>query len=72
MREEIPGVYDEHLFDLEKLVRDKLSHRQICPRSVMGNQPERIRRDSHESQRRPINFEFTTKVQEKRLRCLNI
>lgn len=72
MREEMPGVHDSHLFELEKLVRDKLSHRRICPVSVMGNQPERIRRDSHESQRKPINFEFTTKVQEKRLRCLNI
>ena len=72
MREEIPGVHDEHLFLLEKLVRDKLIKRKICIFSVMGHQPNRIRRDSHESLRRPINFEFTTKVQEKRLRCLNI
>jgi len=72
MREEIPGVHDEHLFMLEKLVRDELTKRKICIFSVMGHEPQRIRRDSHESLRRPINFEFTTKVQEKRLRCLNI
>lgn len=72
MREEIPGVHDEHLFMLEKLVREELTRRKMCMFSVMGHQPARIRRDSHESLRRPINFEFTTKVQEKRLRCLNI
>jgi glutathione-specific gamma-glutamylcyclotransferase len=72
MREEIPGVYDDHLFQLEKLVRDELLRRDICVYAVMGSQPARICRDSHESLRRPINFEFTTKVQEKRLRCLNI
>jgi glutathione-specific gamma-glutamylcyclotransferase len=72
MREEIPGVHDEHLFNLEKLVREELTKRNMCVFSVMGHQPPRIRRDSHESLRRPINFEFTTKVQEKRLRCLNI
>lgn len=72
MRDEIPGVIDEHLFGLETLVREELAKRKICVISVMGRQPERIRRDSHESLRRPINFEFTTKVQEKRLRCLNI
>lgn len=72
MREEIPGVHDEHLFGLESLVRDELAKRKMCVLTVMGHQPARIRRDSHESLRRPINFEFTTKVQEKRLRCLNI
>lgn len=72
MREEIPGVHDEHLFSLERLVRDELMKRKMCIYSVMGHQPQRILRDSHESLRRPINFEFTTKVQEKRLRCLNI
>jgi glutathione-specific gamma-glutamylcyclotransferase len=55
MREEIPGVHDEHLFTLEKLVRDELIKRKMCLFSVMGNQPARIRRDSHESLRRPIN-----------------
>lgn len=72
MREEIPGVIDEHLFSLETLVRSELTSRKMCIFSVMGNHPPRIRRDSHESLRRPINFEFTTKVKEKRLRCLNI
>jgi len=73
MRDEIPGVHDDHLFTLEKLVRDQLIAKKMCIVSVMGGQqPTRIRRDSHESLRRPINFEFTTKVQEKRLRCLNI
>lgn len=72
MREEIPGVHDEHLFTLEKLVHEELARQKQCISLLMGNHPPQIRRDSHESQRRPINFEFTTKVQEKRLRCLNI
>lgn len=65
-------VADDHLFELEKLVRDMLAERNICAKSLMGNTPERIRRDSHEEIRRPTTFEFTSRVPDKKLRCLNI
>lgn len=74
MRDELKGVVveDEHLFQLEKIVRDILAERNICAYSLMGRQPERIRRDSHEEIRRPITFEFSSRVPDKKLRCLNI
>jgi len=72
MREEIPGVQDEHLFVLERLVKEELSRRKVSVASVMGHEPPSIRRDSHETLRRPITFEYTTRVLDKKLRCLNI
>lgn len=72
MKEEISEAYDEHLFCLEKSVRDILDERKIPLRSVMGAAPQRIRRDSHEEIQRPTTFEFTSRVPETRLRCLNI
>lgn len=74
MRDELKDVVvdDEHLFQLEQYVRDILSERKICVYSLMGRQPERIRRDSHEEIRRPATFEFSSRVPNKKLRCLNI
>lgn len=74
MRDELNGitVADDHLFQLEALVRRELDRREICVHSLMGRQPERIRRDSHEEIRRPTTFEFTSRVPDKKLRCLNI
>jgi cation transport protein ChaC len=73
MREELPGIYDAHIFELEKHVREQLMKRKICLNSVMGSMPERVRRDSHEQERRqPLTFEFSSRVPDKKLRCLNI
>ncbi|XP_018795776.1 PREDICTED: glutathione-specific gamma-glutamylcyclotransferase 1 isoform X2 [Bactrocera latifrons] len=72
IREEIPDVVDSHLFELEFLVLEKLHKRQIPLWSVMGVSPERIRRDSHEEIKRPPTFEFTSRIAERKLRCLNI
>lgn len=74
MRDDLKGAAeaDEHLFELEKLVKSMLDDRKICITSLMGNTPERIRRDSHEEMRRPTTFEFTSRVPDKKLRCLNI
>ncbi|CAD6992989.1 unnamed protein product [Ceratitis capitata] len=72
MREEMPDVVDPHLFELEFLVLEKLNQRQIPLWSVMGVAPERIRRDSHEEIKRPPTFEFTSRIPERKLRCLNI
>ncbi|XP_065371570.1 glutathione-specific gamma-glutamylcyclotransferase 1 [Calliphora vicina] len=72
MHEEIPEVWDEHLFQLETLVLNELHKRSIPVWTVMGMNPERIRRDSHEEIRRPPSFEFTSRIPERKLRCLNI
>ncbi|XP_054743513.1 glutathione-specific gamma-glutamylcyclotransferase 1 isoform X1 [Anastrepha obliqua] len=72
IREEIPDVVDPHLFELENLVMEKLHKRQIPLWTVMGATPERIRRDSHEDIKRAPTFEFTSRIPERRLRCLNI
>jgi cation transport protein ChaC len=72
MREEVPHADDEHLFALEKLVRDELVKRKMCLYSVMGQQPQSIERDYHESVRRPVTFAHSSRVPEKKLRCLNI
>lgn len=74
MRDELKGVNveDDHLFQLEQLVKDMLVERKVCINSLMGRQPDRIRRDSHEEIRRPVTFEFTSRVHDKKLRCLNI
>lgn len=66
------AISDDHLFELEHLVREMLVEKNICISSLMGNTPERIRRDSHEEIRRPTTFEFTSRVPDKKLRCLNI
>lgn len=72
MHEEIPEIWDEHLFQLETLVLSELRKRNIPLWSVMGMNRDRIRRDSHEEIRRPPSFEFTSRVPERKLRCLNI
>lgn len=74
MRDELDGVSveDDHLFELETMVRRILDERNVSVHSLMGCQPERIRRDSHEEIRRPLTFEFSSRVPTQRLRCLNI
>lgn len=72
MRDEIDGAHDEHLFDLERCVRALLTKRQISLHTVMGSTPQQIRRDSYEQVRRPTSFEYTSRVPDVKLRCLNI
>lgn len=72
MREEVVGAQDDHLFELERKVQSILKKRKICLQSVMGSTPERIRRDSMEEARRPNSFEYTSRVPDVKLRCLNI
>lgn len=72
MHEEIPGVRDEHLFDLERLVLEEIYRKKLPLSTIMGRNPDRIRRDSHEDVRRTPSFEFTSRIPETKLRCLNI
>lgn len=73
MREEIDVTNgDDHLFELEKLVKEILLNRQISLISVMGIQPQQIMRDAHVNIHLPTTFEHTSRVPDKKLRCLNI
>lgn len=74
MRDELPGAQDDHLFELERLVVQYLSTKGIMMSSCMGAPRQRIRRDSHENNinSRPINFEHTSRVPTRKMRCLNI
>lgn len=72
MREEIPYADDDHLFCLEGIVKEILHSKKIPLLSLMGMPNQRIRRDSHENSTRPTSFEFTSRVPQKKLRCLNI
>lgn len=73
MRDEVPHADDEHLFELERLVKEELTKRKISLFAVMGQDPPNIPRDYHESVRRqPETFAHSSRVPEKKLRCLNI
>lgn len=73
MREELPGASDEHLFELEGLVRRFVAEANLSMAALLGSTPRpRIRRDSHENVRRHVSFEYTSRVPEKKLRCLHI
>jgi cation transport protein ChaC len=72
MRDELPHAVDEHLFEIEKLVRDEIISQKICIYSVMGQNPQAIARDYHEAHRRQVSFAYTSRVDKPKLRCLNI
>lgn len=72
MRDEINEFVDDHLFELEKKVKEIMLRQNISLTTVMGNDPQRIRRDSHEEIRRPISFEYAARVPDVKLRCLHI
>lgn len=72
MRDEVDGADDAHLFELERHVRELLSERKIGVGDLMGAEPQRIRRDAEEEQRRPRSFEYVSRVPDVKLRCLNI
>ncbi|KAL9893068.1 glutathione-specific gamma-glutamylcyclotransferase 1 isoform 3-T4 [Glossina fuscipes fuscipes] len=74
MHDELPDVDDEHLFVLESLVLNELQLRKIPLGSVMGANPAQIRRDDdlREHLKMSANFQFTSRMPERKLRCLNI
>lgn len=80
MRYHLPEVEDDHLYALEKLVRARIEERSIDIKLLMGSDeglriPKRVSRTperSRESVERTNTFEFTSRVPEKNLRCLNI
>lgn len=72
MHDELSGADDDHLFELERCVLSLLKQRRISLGTLMGTQPQTIRRDSYEDARRPRSFEHTSRVPDVKLRCLNI
>ncbi|XP_063707479.1 putative glutathione-specific gamma-glutamylcyclotransferase 2 [Culicoides brevitarsis] len=74
MREELPGMEDEHLFKLDKFVRQYLLERKMSLSECMGPPKPPIRRDmnANDVPARPTTFEHTSRVPSRRLRCLNI
>lgn len=74
MRDELPGASDEHLFELEGLVRRFVAEaNENIERLLVGTvTPHRIRRDTHEEVRRHVTFEYTSRVPDTKLRCLHI
>lgn len=74
MHDELPDVDDEHLFVLESLVLNELQKRKIPLGSVMGANPAQIRRDDdlRENLKTSPNFQFSSRMTERKLRCLNI
>ena len=85
IREKLPDVKDDHLFDIEKAVRTKIDQHNLCLTSLMG--------DSHENQEIPEHAEaevietgneprtgcpnlsgsgFSTQLRPKCLRCTKV
>ncbi|KAF5283366.1 hypothetical protein FQA39_LY04742 [Lamprigera yunnana] len=82
MRHHFPYEDDEHLYSLEKLVISKIKDNNMCFKSLMGDgknittfvKKSIVNDDnlSPELEARIDSFQYTTRVLEKTLRCLNI
>lgn len=84
----LPDAQDEHLFDLEVLIRAKIKEQKMCLKTLMGDrdfvidfkdsEPElgaQVERGDDENVENPIredSFQYTSRVPSKALRCLNI
>lgn len=87
MRDHIPGVVDDHLFTLEYLVRARIKQNNMSIKTFMGNgeglrtferlngsrNPSPERDAQHDAAvERVDSFQYTARIPEKNLRCLNI
>lgn len=81
MHQHFPDEHDEHLYDLEHLVKTNINDRKMSVTAFMGNGQNIVafvRRGSQmairveEQEERIDSFQFTARIPEKNLRCLNI
>ncbi|XP_056632871.1 glutathione-specific gamma-glutamylcyclotransferase 1 isoform X1 [Diorhabda sublineata] len=83
MREHFSDVPDFHLFELEKEVLDLIENERLCLKALMGdgegcisfvkkNVDRTSTRQLQEDEGRLDNFQFSTRIQGTKLRCLNL
>lgn len=75
IRTAIPEVVDDHLFELDELIREVLEQRKINLTDVMGRPPPPHRRRvsiSSLMNSRRVSFEYRSRVASRNLRCLQI
>lgn len=83
MRQYCPGIEDPHLFKLEAAVLRMISERNMCIKSLMGDGRECVTfkmisslnhqsLDNRLNYERGNNFQFTTQMSSKSLRCVRI
>ncbi|XP_023212369.1 putative glutathione-specific gamma-glutamylcyclotransferase 2 [Centruroides sculpturatus] len=77
MRENVPEYWDDHLFTLEMLVKDRLKEENIPLKSLMGdwdvfNDDYAPRQESVTEPSTSSRTDFSSLVPSRKLRCLNI